>query len=78
MNAFTRATQHYARQAMTPGWWLAAQEAVQGLETGKSTADTFKGLRAAVGAVVASAGYKPARQELAPLWIEKKHQGVTK
>ena len=67
MTLFDRATQHYTQQAMTPGWFSYSQQAVQALETGKSTADTFKGLRAAVGSAIQAAGFKPARHELLEL-----------
>jgi len=71
MTALNRATRHYAQQAMTPGWWLHAQSAVQALESDRSHYGMFSGLRAAVGGAIQAAGHKPARHELSELWIEK-------
>ena len=64
---FDKAAQHYAQLAMTPGFWSYAQQAVEALESGQATSALFRGLRAAVGALVRSAGYRPARHELREL-----------
>ena len=77
MTEFARCVTHYAQLAMQPGFFAYCQSAVSALESDKSHNGLFSGLRAAVGAAIKLAGYRPAPHELQELWIEKKHQGVT-
>lgn len=67
MTDFEKQANHSAQQAITAGWWAYAENSVQALETQKTTADTFKGLRAAVGLLVKAQGYRPSAHELREL-----------
>ena len=69
MTAFQIQTAHSAQQAMTPGWWAYAQARVTALEADQAAAGLYTGLRAAVGASIRAAGYRPAAHELGQWWI---------
>lgn len=72
---FDKEVQHLARLAMRPGWWAYARARADATEKHPDTACLFAGLRAAVGAALKVAGFKPALDELVEMWIEK-NQGV--
>ena len=74
MTAFEAQLAHSTQQAMQPGWWSYCQSRVRTLESDRSTAAMYSGLRSAVGAAVAANRYRPAPHELAELWIEKKKE----
>lgn len=55
--------EHYAAQAMTPGWWLYAQAQVVAME--QEQHGLWLGLRAAVGRRIKAAGFRPPSSDLA-------------
>ena len=64
MNQFDKQAAHLAQLAMTPGWWQYARHAAGALEADDSYHGMYSGLRAAVGAAIKAAGFKPAPHEI--------------
>lgn len=54
--------EHYAAQAMTPGWWLYAQAQVAAME--QEQHGLWLGLRAAVGRRIKAANFRPHPSDL--------------
>ena len=61
-------TDHYATMAMQPGWWQYARMQVQSMEADKEAYGIWDGLRAAVGAKIKAAGFRPHPSELGEWW----------
>lgn len=57
--------EHYAAQAMTPGWWLYAQAQVVAMEQDPEHGHHWQGLRAEVGRRIKAAGFRPSSNDLA-------------
>ena len=74
MTDFEAQLAHSTQQAMQPGFWQYAKQAVADLEADRGYHGMYSGLRSAVGASIRAAGYRPAPHELAELWIEKKKE----
>ena len=67
-----KATDYYATLAMQPGWWAYTRARVQAMEADKDAYGIWDGLRAAVGAKIKAAGFKPHPAELGEWWLCKK------
>lgn len=65
---FERVAEHYARLAMTPGWWQYAQARVAAMERD----DCWQGLRAEVGKRIKAAGFRPSANDLAAFTSESR------
>ena len=61
-------TDYYATMAMQPGWWQYARMQVQSMEADKEAYGIWDGLRAAVGAKIKAAGFRPHPSELGEWW----------
>lgn len=57
---------HYSALAMTRGWWAYSQQQVIAMESDQS--GQWLGIRAAVGANIKRAGYRPKSDELGEWW----------
>lgn len=68
---FERIAEHYARLAMTPGWWQYARQRVAAMEGHGS--GLWRGLSEAVRGRIVQAGYRPHRAE-----IHEWHEPATK
>lgn len=62
VETFERIAEHYARLAMTPGWWQYAQARVAAME--QQQGSHWQGLRAEVGKRIKAAGFRPAPSEM--------------
>ena len=59
---FERTAEHYARLAMTRGWWQYAQQQVSAME--QEQHGLWLGLRVAVGRRIKAAGFRPHPSDL--------------
>ncbi len=64
MTDFAKQLAHSTQQAMQPGWYQYARQAVSALEADDTYHGMYFGLRAAVGAAIKAAGFKPAPHEI--------------
>ena len=65
---FDQAIEHYTELAMRPGWWAYARLQVQAMEQDEDAQGAWEGLRAAVGAQIKAAGFRPHPSELGEWW----------
>ncbi|MEN9923968.1 MAG: hypothetical protein RL268_94 [Pseudomonadota bacterium] len=66
---FDQVAGHYARLAMTPGWWQYARQQVTCMEQDPDHGQHWQGLREAVGQRIKAAGYRPHPDEMREWWI---------
>lgn len=59
----------YATLAMQPGWWAYVRQQVQAMEADKDAPGMWRGIRAAVGARIKAADFKPHPSELGEWWL---------
>ena len=62
----------YATLAMQPGWWAYTRDRVQAMEADKEAYGMWDGLRAAVGARIKAAGFRPHPSEEGRWWLFEK------
>ena len=60
--------ERYATLAMQPGWWAYTRDRVQAMEQDEDAQGAWEGLRAAVGAKIKAAGFRPHPSELGEWW----------
>lgn len=66
---FDQTVERYSALAMLPGWWAYVRQQVQAMETDRDAHGMWDGLRAAVGARIKAAGFKPPQSEAGEWWL---------